>query len=143
MNIYELMQKLNLGDKMPEIGYRDLILGDYASKMAEEKFPEGSIGGDQDAYRHLVWQATLQREMPFLAKFIGDLHETRIPFVGSMGQGEAEKKMDLYNNALGRKIADQATSYEDINRIAEQYVKQKRAMTVPQYIIDQQDRYLK
>lgn len=136
------MESLGLGSKVPEIGYRDLVFGDYAIEDAKNKFPaEGSVGGDQDAYRHLVWQANLQREMPFLAKFIGDIHESSIPFIGGAGQGKSEKEMDLYNNALGRKIADQATSMEDVNRIAEQYVKQKRVKTIPKYIVDKEYGY--
>lgn len=143
MNIYQLLKFLGLSSgQQPEIGYTDLLGGDYAIKEAKARFPdEGKVGGDQDAFRHLVWQANLQREMPLVSKLIGNAHESRIPFIGSMGQGEAEREMDLYNNALGRKIADQATSYDDVNRIAEEYVKQKRVKTVPQNIIDQQYRY--
>ena len=44
--------------------------------------------------------------------------------------------MDLYNNALGRKIADQATSIDDVYSIAEQMVRNNRVRTVPQEIID-------
>lgn len=143
MNIYQLLKSLGLSSgQQPEIGYTDLLGGDYAIEEAKARFPDdGKVGGDQDAFRHLVWQANLQREMPLVSKLIGNAHESRIPFIGSMGQGEAEREMDLYNNALGRKIADQATSYDDVNRIAEEYVKQKRVKTVPQNIIDQQYRY--
>ena len=143
MNIYQLLKSLGLSSgQQPEIGYTDLLGGDYAIEEAKARFPDdGKVGGDQDAFRHLVWQANLQREMPLVAKLIGNAHESRIPFIGSMGQGEAERDMDLYNNALGRKIADQAFSYDDVNRIAEEYVKQKRVKTVPQNIIDQQYRY--
>ena len=141
MNIYQLLQSLGLSSgQQPEIGYTDLIGGDYAIDEAKVRFPDdGKVGGNQDAFRHLVWQANLQREMPFLAKFIGNAHESDyVPFVGAMGkgQGESEKQMDLYNNALGRKIADQATSMDDVYSIAEQMVKNNRVRTVPQEIID-------
>ena len=145
MNIYELLQSLGLSSgQKPEMGYTDLVIGDYAIQEAKKRFPdEGKVGGDQDAYRHLVWQANLQKDMPFLAKFIGNVHESKyLPApIGGGGQGQSEREMDLYNNAIGRKIADQATSMEDINRLAEEYVRQKRVRTVPQSIIDAEYKY--
>lgn len=143
MNIYQLLKSLGLSSgQQPEIGYTDLISGDYAIKEAKTRFPDdGKVGGNQDAFRHLVWQANLQREMPLLAEFAGDVHESEyVPIIGSMGtgQGETEKKMDLYNNALGRKIADQATSMDDVYSIAEEMVRRNRAMKVSQDIIDEE-----
>ena len=143
MNIYQLLKSLGLSSgQQPEIGYRDLLDGDYAIQEAKLRFPDdGKVGGNQDAFRHLVWQANLQREMPLLAEFAGDIHESEyVPLIGAMGtgQGETEKKMDLYNNALGRKIADQATSMDDVYNIAEQMVRKNRAMKVSQDIIDEE-----
>lgn len=143
MNIYQLLQRLGLSSgQKPEVGYTDLLGGDYAIEEAKARFPDdGKVGGNQDAFRHLVWQANLQREMPFLAKFAGDVHESEyVPFIGAMGtgQGEAEKEMDLYNNALGRKIADQATSMDDVYSIAEQMIRHNKVRTVPEDIIDEQ-----
>ena len=141
MNIYQLLKSLGLSSgQQPEIGYTDLLGGDYAIEEAKARFPDdGRVGGNQDAFRHLVWQANLQREMPLIAKFAGNVHESDyVPYIGAMGQGqgEAEKEMDLYNNALGRKIADQATSMDDVYNIAEQMVKNNRIRTVPKEIID-------
>jgi hypothetical protein len=141
VNIYQLLKSLGLSSgQQPEIGYTDLLGGDYATEEAKLRFPDdGRVGGNQDAFRHLVWQANLQREMPLLAKFAGNAHESDyMPFIGAMlqGQGESEKEMDLYNNALGRKIADQATSIDDVYSIAEQMVRNNRVRTVPQEIID-------
>ena len=141
MNIYQLLQSLGLSSgQQPEIGYTDLLMGDYAIDQAKERFPDdGRVGGNQDAFRHLVWQANLQREMPLLAKLAGNVHESEyVPYIGAMGQGqgESEKQMDLYNNALGRKIADQATSIDDVYNIAEQMVRNNRVRTVPKEIID-------
>lgn len=143
MNIYQLLQYLGLSSgQKPEIGYTDLLGGDYAIHEAKARFPDdGKVGGNQDAFRHLVWQANLQREMPLIAKFVGDAHESEyVPFYGAMGtgQGEAEKEMDLYNNALGRKIADQATSMDDVYSIAEQMVRHNKVRTVPEDIINEQ-----
>ena len=118
-----------------------IIMGDYADKEAQKRFPEGRVGGNQDAFRHLVWQGMLQKKYPSIAKFLGNLHETSIPFVGSPYQGKSEKEMDLYNNALGRKIADQAKSYEDIYRIAEEYVNKGRVKTVPESILNKESKY--
>ena len=145
MDIYRLMEKLNLSNDptqpMPEnMTVFDLILGKYATNEAKNRFPDsqGEVGGEQDAFRHLVWQANLQRNMPFAAKLIGDLHETRIPYIGNPLQGKSEREMDIYNNDLGRKIADQATSNEDVYRIAEEFVRGGRAKTVPYNIINQE-----
>ena len=143
MNIYQLLASLGLSSgQKPEIGYTDLLGGDYAIDEAKARFPDdGKVGGNQDAFRHLVWQANLQREMPLLAKFIGNAHESDyVPFYGAMGQGqgESEKQMDLYNNALGRKIADQATSMDDVYSIAEQMVRHNRARTIPKEVIDEE-----
>lgn len=143
MNIYQLLQRLGLSSgQQPEVGYTDLLGGDYAIEEAKLRFPDdGKVGGNQDAFRHLVWQANLQREMPLIAKLAGNIHESEyVPFIGAMGtgQGEAEKEMDLYNNALGRKIADQATSMDDVYSIAEQMVRHNRVRTVPEDIIDEQ-----
>ena len=143
MNIYQLLKSLGLSSgQQPEIGYSDLLGGDYAIEEAKLRFPDdGKVGGNQDAFRHLVWQANLQREMPLIAKFAGNIHESEyVPFIGAMGtgQGETEKEMDLYNNALGRKIADQATSMDDVYNIAEEMVRKNRAMKVSQDIIDEE-----
>ena len=142
MNIYQLLKSLGLSSgQQPEIGYKDLIFGDYATEEAKKRFPdESGVGGNQDAFRHLVWQANLQREMPYFAKLIGDIHESRIPFIGREPiQGKSETEMDLYNNALGRKIADQATSYDDVYRIADEYIKNKKVKTVPIDIVRKEE----
>ena len=109
-----------------------IIMGDYADKEAIKRYGEELPGGKRDAFRHLVWQANLQRNYPSIAKMLGDLHESRyFPILGGRGQGEAERQMDLFNNELGRRIADQAKSEEDVYRIAEEMIRQEKAKILP------------
>lgn len=109
-----------------------IIMGDYADEEAIKRYGEELPGGKRDAFRHLVWQANLQRNYPSIAKMLGDLHESRyFPILGGRGQGEAERQMDLFNNELGRRIADQAKSEEDVYRIAEEMIRQEKAKILP------------
>ena len=39
--------------------------------------------------------------------------------------------MDLFNNELGRRIADQAKTEEDVYRIAAQMIEQEKAKVLP------------
>ena len=57
----------------------------------------------QDAYRHVLWSFLLTRVYGAdFAKLVGEAHET-----GDTGNTAAERKMDLHNNAIGRKYAEQ------------------------------------
>jgi len=56
----------------------------------------------QDAYRHVLWSFLLSRVYGAdFAKLVGEAHET-----GDTGNTDAERKMDLHNNAIGRKYAE-------------------------------------
>ena len=88
----------------------------------------GEAGGEADAMRHLLFQAQLARkygENP--AKIISMLHE-----YSTLGQPTSQREMDFYNDALGREIAAQARSDEDLVRLAEKYVKSGRAKVLPE-----------
>lgn len=80
---------------------------DEASQAAQELFPDSLHNGKGDAFRHCYWNARMTIELGVdQAKSIGDNHET-----GSDGP-EAEKSMDLTNNATGRQIGlDAGESY--------------------------------
>ncbi|CAB4240556.1 hypothetical protein UFOVP39_4 [uncultured Caudovirales phage] len=93
-------------------------------------------GGETDALRHLLGVGILtKRHGPEYAQTISDLHENPyIPWIGGLGQSEADRNMDLYNNKLGIQLGTQAKSYEDLLQTAKQYVdsgKVQRAV-VPQ-----------
>ena len=87
-----------------------------------------NIGGEADAYRHLLWTAEMARKTnPTIAKGISDYHEkVTLPF-GLLGsahplQTKEEKEMDLYNNQLGIQIGGQSKSYEDTMRLAQEAI---------------------
>jgi hypothetical protein len=64
----------------------------------------------QDPYRHVLWSFLLTREYNAeLAKQVGDAHE-----MGDTGNTEAERDMDLHNNAIGRKYAEDGVARSDL-----------------------------
>ena len=57
----------------------------------------------QDAYRHVLWSYLLTQAYDAeFAEQVGVAHET-----GDTGNTEAERQMDLHNNAIGRNYAEQ------------------------------------
>lgn len=76
-----------------------------ASSSAQSLFPAASLhNGKGDAYRHCYWNARMAIDIGNeKAKAIGDAHEA-----GSDGP-QAEKNMDLTNNATGRSIGTSAS----------------------------------
>lgn len=84
------------------------ILAQAAWDEAEKLYP-GNIGGGRnqegDAFRHAYWNATMARTLgPELAKTFADANEISRP--GPIG----ERQMDLYNNRVGRSLADEKGS---------------------------------
>ena len=67
-----------------------------AAKRRDDQVP-------QDAYRHVLWSFLLTRQYgaPF-AERVTDAHEQ-----GDTGNTPAEREMDLHNNAIGRRWAEQ------------------------------------
>jgi hypothetical protein len=77
---------------------------DVASAAAQSRFPTSTHNGKGDAYRHCYWNARMTIDFGATkAKEIGDAHEA-----GSSGP-QAEKNMDLANNATGRSIGGGAS----------------------------------
>ena len=77
---------------------------DVASASAQSLFPTSLHNGKGDAYRHCYWNARMTIDIGATkAKEIGDAHEA-----GSSGP-QAEKNMDLANNATGRSIGGSAS----------------------------------
>ncbi|KAH6904118.1 secreted protein [Coprinopsis sp. MPI-PUGE-AT-0042] len=78
---------------------------DAASSAAQSNFPSSLHNGKGDAYRHCYWNARMTIDIGATkAKEIGDAHEA-----GSSGP-QAEKNMDLSNNATGSKDAKYANA---------------------------------
>ena len=109
-------------------------VADVAYQEANTRYDKkGMIGGKNDAFRHLVGTALLaQRRGEPYAKFITNLHETEIlpGGYGARGHSKEQVDMDLYNNQLGLDIARKAKSYDDLIRLATEYVNTNKAQTL-------------
>lgn len=97
----------NLNDKEKELfkarpykGIRALNLAYNATKLAEQFYISSSLhNGNGDTFRHAYWNGSMVGEIGVdYAKKWGDAHEYYSSGV--------EKTMDLYNNRIGREIAD-------------------------------------
>jgi len=77
-----------------------------ALTAAEQNFPANTLhNGKGDAFRHCYWNARMTVDMgKDTAKTFADLHEE-----GGDGP-QAEKDMDLANNASGRQFGEEAKS---------------------------------
>ena len=100
---------------------------DFASKIPEFYYSkEAQHNGEGDAMRHILLQGQLQQkygELP--AQALGWLHEN-----ATLGQSDAEKAMDTYNDVLGRKLGATATDNADLAWKAMQAIKAGDARTI-------------
>ena len=109
-------------DDIGLLGQKDFLdLRNAAYDTAEQRFPgQGAEDGHQDAFRHAYWNALMvQRFGLDWAARMGTAHE-RLP--GNPADREA---MDLYNNEVGRRIAEQHpdASPEELADLVEQAVR--------------------
>jgi hypothetical protein len=114
----DLANRLGMGDEVK-----------FAATIPEKYYPASEQhNGPGDAMRHLLLQAQLQQkygELP--AKAVGWGHE----LVGTItGESPAEKEMDDYNDALGRKIGAEASDKADMAWRAMQAIKSGEAHTI-------------
>ena len=89
--------------------------------------PKSELGGEADAMRHLLFSSQLAQkygETP--AKIVSYLHEYTSPT-----QSEAQREMDLANDALGREIARSAKDDKQLIKLARKYVESGRAKMLP------------
>jgi len=103
-----------------------------AKEKSKEYYPTDSQWqGAPDAYRHVAWQAMLAKKYgPTLANLAGQWHElplTALVGAGAPNQTDLEKEQDLFNNEIGRKIAERATSVDEILQMAKEAVDNKEA----------------
>ena len=105
-------------------------LKNLANTMATSEYgPAESAGGKADALRHILASSIMaKRHGPGYSQFIGDLHESRIPFIGSFTQPVEDRNMDLYNNQLGRQL--QSNSYADMVNQAKRSIASGKAKTI-------------
>lgn len=113
-----------------------------ASKASEALYPEKEQWkGKGDAFRHMAWQALLQKQHPTLAKVVGYYHE--LPIGRTLGgaaleQTPEERQMDLANNALGRDIAMKAKNLDEMYKMLQDAIKSGKAKYLTQDEIDYQ-----
>ena len=102
---------------------------DFAINNAVSTFPEEITSQkERDAYRHILWSGMLANKYgQASARLIGKLHESKLPFVGSPMQSEAENKMDLYNNELGLSLGSKVKSIDELREEAKNIILSNRA----------------
>jgi hypothetical protein len=104
-----------------------------ATNEALASFLPGRVNGPADAYRHIVWVAEMTRRMgPDMGGSLAELHEMQGQASAMrrevMGQGRdainsaAATAMDRRNNLLGVSIGIQATTFEDVLRLAREAI---------------------
>jgi hypothetical protein len=100
------------------------ISRDVGQQAVKEYGWKERLSGKGDAFRHLVGTAMLaQKHGAPYAQFVTSLHENPyIPFIGAVGHSKEDRDMDLYNNQLGLELATQAANYDDLVRLARQYI---------------------
>ncbi|MEH6943043.1 DUF6973 domain-containing protein [Bacillus sp. JJ722] len=93
-------------------GLKALVAGQKAKEYSEAKYESGSLhNGNGDAFRHILWNTYMRNytTKAYAEKF-ATAHEE-----GSIGQPAIEKKMDLYNNSVGRDLTfNNSGSYGDL-----------------------------
>lgn len=102
------------------------------NRATQEYGWKSRINGPGDAFRHLVGTALLAKKhgSPY-AEFVTSLHESPyLPFFGALGHSKEDREMDLYNNRLGLELATQAKDYDDLVRMAKEYIATGRAKTI-------------
>jgi hypothetical protein len=98
-------------------GFFDYSPG-YYQEVANRINPEGQGGGYNDATRHILASADMTRrfgEIP--ASLLGYGHEAWNYLEGKFNgrpQTNEDMQQDLHNNAVGRQIGKNATSFQDI-----------------------------
>lgn len=81
---------------------------DAALAEAQRRWPSSLHNGKGDAFRHCYWNARMARDFgKGTAKGFADRHEQ------NPDQPAIEKKMDLFNNNVGRDVGEASSSYSD------------------------------
>lgn len=117
--------EIDLVSRYPAAAPRLLQISDQAKReaatrrQADRSFPE-------DAFRHVYWSYLLTREFgPEFAQVVTDAHEIGATYE----KGEASRRMDLANNAIGRDYALAGVEEADLARRA---VEDVRVIKKPQ-----------
>lgn len=106
------------------LGVNEIL--DYAANAPGALGYKGDNDGPGDALRHLLLSAELYRTRPTLAPLLLGGHELGTNVL--QGQSAESRKMDLFNNELGRVIGQRAKSRAEVEALAKQALSE--AMTV-------------
>ncbi|PKM42883.1 MAG: hypothetical protein CVV03_09215 [Firmicutes bacterium HGW-Firmicutes-8] len=108
-------------DSDPWKGIQTLLLGQCALDEANRRYSSDQLyNGNGDAFRHALWSGLMTRDCGVnWAKKVGDAHEN-----GAKNNPELEKKMDLHNNEVGRKIAidNRNSPFDELANLVQQSV---------------------
>ncbi|MCX7748374.1 MAG: hypothetical protein N2645_16040 [Clostridia bacterium] len=99
MNLNPVEKVLAAGHMMDALATK-ACKDDALERTVEIYGDKWQIQGNGDAFRHTLWNALMQVQIGTkMAKFFGDAHE-----FGNINSINNDKKMDLLNNNVGRKI---------------------------------------
>jgi len=106
----------------PKEGLQVMLNAYTAKETAKQRYSSSCWhNGNGDAFRHALWNCLMAHSVGAdLAKEWGDAHEN-----GAAQPSPLEKKMDLFNNEVGRSIKLGSTSDEDVERLAMEKVFEK------------------
>ena len=123
---YSYVKSNNINSNINNKGFFDIV--DFAHNNAISQFPKKEQAtSERDAYRHLLWLGMMtQKYSPETARAVGELHESKIPFVGSYGQSYSEQQMDLYNNELGIELGTKAKTLPELMEMAKKLVEENK-----------------
>lgn len=103
-------------------------IADWATNTAAQQYGSGTQwGGEGDALRHLLFHGEVSRRYGQLpSQGIGLANE----YLVGIGQRHDERRMDLYNDRLGRQIGRDAADRNEVLKRALQKVEEGRAQTL-------------
>ena len=137
MDLKALWKKMSFGNEWPD-------------QMAQDYMPGGGYNDQQDALRHMLWMAELQRKFSYYPAYGLSLFKEGVDKV-SKETHPLETAMDLHNNRVGMKAMKGLKKDRDVMEQAQRLLSQAkkvssmeeyekvRNLDVPVYIADYAD----
>jgi len=122
MDILGLLKKHN-------IGYGD----SWPQEMAQTYMPDGGWNGQQDALRHMLWMAELQRKFSYYPAYGISLFKEGVDKARKETH-PLETAMDLHNNRVGMKAMKGLKKDRDVMEQAQRLLsKAKKVSSMEEY----------